>query len=433
MNNGDVGKMREVEFVSELVRAFGRECVYYSPQLRKKNGQQKELADVMILLPPYAVVFQLKWLHQHAEDFWGEEGEVERGRIEKKMFEAASQFKRLKESWRQDLCIQLPKIWARGGGAFTIKLGCIKHFIPVVVIDFQDDKYSQKGLRTNVAPVVSRIPDSLKEWGAVHCFLFRDFLFILKDLFTPGDLMTYLYLRERQVAVNRKFVSYSELDLFALYLTKFSEWNRTADSSLLAVEPNYYEALMRDRVEDFATRREKYRETDRLDWILLEMCAHFSGGEVEVFLSSLSRIKCMPALIKKNVANRFEANLKKYEALNGRVSAMTSVGRFSTILFPNVVYLVGVVGCHADDQMMALEYHYLRTLSHIVENGWQSQTDEVFMMVFNPCVNGVWTGLRKINPVDYDVRLTQEEINMTRRSFSEEKFKESEWSYLRKL
>ena len=233
----DKGKTREKEFTEALIRAFGRECIYHSPQMRKASGQQKELADALILVPPYAVVFQLKWLHQSAEDFYGDKKDIEQNRLEQKMIAAARQFKRLHSGWRQGTKIELPQVWdTQSRKNYSLDLSIIEHFIPVVVVDFEDSQYEIAGGRTNVSPIVVQSPDAIKEWGMVHCFLFKDFLRILDDLFEPGDLMTYLTLRERQITESQRFINYSELDFFALYLSKYNEWNRTQDSPYLLVE-----------------------------------------------------------------------------------------------------------------------------------------------------------------------------------------------------
>ena len=426
----DKGKERECSFVDSLVQAFGHECVYYSPKIRKTSGQQKELADAMILVPPYAIVFQIKWLHQKAEDFHGTNKVIEQERLEHKMAEAAKQFKRLNTTWRQNSKIELPRVWGcRNNGTYTLDLNLIKHFIPVVIVDFEDQQYSMPGARTNVRPVVTKVPDSIKDWGMVHCFLFRDFKTILDDLFTPGDLMTYLFLREKQITGYQKYLNYSELDFFALYLTKYSEWDRTADSPMLLVESNYYEALVHHRADDFARRRLFFRHPDILDGIVSKMCMHFQNKEkgIESFLLNLGRIKGLPALLKKSIEEHVNKNLMKLTCTT--VNTQISMGRFASMIFPHTLYLIGVIVCELEYAETVKDYLYRRALSYIVENEWQLDTKDVFMILID--LHGRWffVGGRTINAEDYIERLSIEEIERSRISLNVESFKESEWSY----
>lgn len=431
----DIGKERESEFVDSLIRAFGSECVYHSPQMRKANGQQKELADAMILVPPYAVVFQLKWMHQTAEDFYGANQEIERGRLWQKMVEAAKQFNRLNATWRRNSRIELPQIWNGGKKTFTLDLSLIKFFIPVVVVDFEDQQYTAPGARTNVCPVVTKIPDAIKDWGMVHCFLFRDFNTILADLFTPGDLITYLFLREKQIMVHQKFLNYSELDFFALYLTKYPEWNRSINSPMLVVEPNYYEALIRDRADDFAKRREFFRNPDFLDEIVSQMCVHFQNKFCEAFLLNLGRIRGLPALIKKSIGEHVNINREKLECPNINITTTTqiSMGRFATMIFPNTLYLIGSVICESKCVETVTDYLYRRALSYIVEKGWQSDIQDVFMIIQGVPNRWTFAGGCTVNADDYDRCLTKVEIEKSRVSFDIEPFNASEWSYLRQF
>ena len=377
----DMGKEREREFTDSLIRAFGCECVYHSPQMRKANGQQKELADAMILVPPYAVVFQLKWMHQTAEDFHGNNQEIEQGRLGQKMEEAARQFKRLNATWRRKSRIELPQIWNDRKKNYVLNLSLIKFFVPVVIVDFEDRQYTAPGVRTNVCPIVTKVPDTIKDWGMVHCFLFRDFNTILDDLFTPGDLITYLFLREKQIMVHQKFLNYSELDFFALYLTDYSKWDCQESSPKLLVEPNYYEATIRKYADAFTKRRAFFRHSDFLDEIVSYMCAHFQARFLDAFLLSLGRIMALPALIRKEIARRIDINRKKLICQGSNATSQLSIGRFSTVIFPNTLYLITSVACELKYKETVKDYYYRRALSYVVEKGWQTDIQDVFMII----------------------------------------------------
>ena len=429
----DKGKERERELVDRVVHAFGRECVYRSPQMQKANGQQKELADVMILVPPYAVVFQLKWMHQTADDFNGDNQEIEQGRLVQKMEEAARQFKRLNATWRRNSRIELPQVWNDDKKTFVLDLRLIKFFIPVVVIDFEDQQYMVPGARTNVCPVVAKIPDAIKDWGMVHCFLFRDFNAILDDLFTPGDLITYLFLREKQVMVHQKFLNYSELDFFALYLTGYSKWNCQTSSPMLLVEPNYYEAVIGNRANDFTKRRMLFRKPDFFDEIMVRLCMNFQNVSIEDFLLNLGRIKGLPALLKKSIAERINANIVKLVSSKVNTTTQISIGRFSAVVFPHTLYLIGVVLCEPEYVETVKDYLYLRALSYVVEKDWQTEVQDVFMIILGLPNRWIFVGSRVINVNDYDLCLTAEEIEKSRVSHNVELFEESEWSYLKRM
>lgn len=428
----DNGKTREKEFTDALIRAFGRECIYHSPQMRKASGQQKELADALILVPPYAVVFQLKWLHQSAEDFYGDKKDIEQNRLEQKMIAAARQFKRLHSGWRQGTKIELPQVWnTQSRKNYSLDLSIIEHFIPVVVVDFEDSQYEIAGGRTNVSPIVVQSPNAIKEWGMVHCFLFKDFLRILDDLFEPGDLMTYLTLRERQITESQRFINYSELDFFALYLSKYNEWNRTQDSPYLLVEPNYYEDFLETCKDEITKRRRVLKQEDSLDKIMAQMCSHSHVGIIPSIVRNIGQIKSLPALLKKDISHHLDCNLAKLSIARANNKTQISIGRFPTVLSPNTVYLIAAVLYELQYSEAVIEILYQRTLSYMVANGWRNEKQDVFIVIKD--LDGRWAfvGYRRPTATDYDNCLQPKELEETRTDFNLELFRETEWSYSR--
>ena len=401
--------------------------------MNKTNRQQKELADILILVPPYAVVFQLKWLHQTAEDFHGANQEIERGRLEQKMAKAAKQFNRLHATWRLDSKIELPQVWNDRKNTFVLFFFLIKVFIPVVVIDFEDQQYATPDARTNVSPVVTKVPDVINDWGMVHCFLLKDFSIILDDLFTPGDLITYLLLRERQIKERQKFLAYSELDFFALYLTRYHEWNRSENAPMLFVAPNYYETIIGNHANDFTKRRMFFRKTDFFDEIIMWLCMNSQNMPIEDFLLNLGRIKGLPALLKKSIAEQINANIVKLANRKVNTTTQISIGRFSAVVFPHTLYLISVVLCEPEYVETVKDYLYLRALSYVVEKDWQPEVHDVFMIILGLPNRWVFVGNRVININDYGLCLTAEEIEKSRVSYDVELFEESEWSYLKRM
>ena len=125
MNN--LGYVREKELFEVLRSRFGTDCVYRSPKTGSAAAQ-KELCDIIVLALPYAIVIQQKWLKSTADDFVeGENANVRRERLLRRMHKAAEQYKEFSSSLSHEKIISLPRIWSVGDdGSFLLPLERIK-------------------------------------------------------------------------------------------------------------------------------------------------------------------------------------------------------------------------------------------------------------------------------------------------------------------
>lgn len=164
VNNGDLCEQSLYEL---LVSRFGGNCVFRSPKVYP-HGQEKELADILVLALPYAIAIQSKWKKLTREDLLGEKKDVYRNRLIKTMEEAASQFKELASSINQDMVIKLPVPWTSDvEECFELPLRCIENIVPVVIVDFEDEEYDNPDLRYNdIPPVIVKVPSQIEHWGA---------------------------------------------------------------------------------------------------------------------------------------------------------------------------------------------------------------------------------------------------------------------------
>lgn len=128
-------------------------------------------------------------------------------------------------------------------------------------------------------------------------------------------------------------------------------------------------------------------------------------------------------------------NRKKLEHPNKNITTTTqiSMGRFATMIFPNTLYLIGSVICESKCVETVNDYLYRRALSYIVEKGWQSDIQDVFMIIQGVPNRWTFAGVRTVNADDYNRCLTKVEIEKSRVSYDLEPFNASEWSYLRQF
>lgn len=202
---------------------------------------------------------------------------------------------------------------------------------------------------------------------------------------------------------------------------------------MLFVAPNYYETIIGNHANDFTKRRMFFRKTDFFDEIIMWLCMNSQNMPIEDFLLNLGRIKGLPALLKKSIAEQINANIVKLANRKVNTTTQISIGRFSAVVFPHTLYLISVVLCEPEYVETVKDYLYLRALSYVVEKEWQAEVQDVFMIILGLPDRWIFVGNRVININDYGLCLTAEEIEKSRVSYDVELFEESEWSYLKRM
>ena len=186
-----------------------------------KSGNEKEVCDILILALPYVIAFQVKWMKLTADELRGDRGGIKKERLIRRMRVAADQFSEIcsEISFAKD--VKLPMIW--GGDSectYTLPMDKIEHLVPVVIIDFEDNEYSNPDKRyCDIPPVITDAGKQAQKYGKIHSFLMADFKRIIDQLFSVGDLMLWLSEREKIFGDRPKtFIGYNEMTIFLLYL-----------------------------------------------------------------------------------------------------------------------------------------------------------------------------------------------------------------------
>lgn len=437
------GYEKERELFEFLCNRFGSDCVYQSPKIDKPCGA-KELCDILVLALPYAIVFQSKWMQLTADDLNGADAAVKKGRLIRRMENAAKQFTEFASSLKQSKSTVLPKVWIgnRNAETFELPLQWIERIVPVVVIDFDDANYGNPQLRyLDIPPVILDVPSQIQNWGKVHGFLLKDFERIIQQLFRVGDLL--LWLNEREKLFNGKaFVGYNEMTLFMLYLYNRPLWEKLREFNGVWLDDNdLFERTLRKNEEEFNKRQKVFAEHDIVDVLEQELlCAtkdvlakNPNDSIVQTYLSYSGRIKCWPIVMKKNIAAKFMELLAGYRPLSGREAMNGSYGIYSDIPVAGTLYYLGVIKYDDKTSEMICWYILQRALAYIRKRGVQNAVKEMMIILTNPEGPSICCALYPIDQQTYAQAMNENDLKRTRLAFSAYKATTSEWDMVRRL
>lgn len=441
----NLGTIREKELFEALQSRFGADCVYHSPKTGSVAAQ-KELCDILILALPYAIVIQQKWLKLTADDFVeGEDVFVKRGRLLKRMHKAAEQYKELSSSLSHEKIITLPRVWSTtGDGSFLLPLEKVKKIVPIVIVDFEDRNYLDPELRyTDIPPVITEVPTTIRGWGVVHSFLMADFMRIVDQLFTVGDLL--LWLRERNkffTECPKPLLGYNELTLFTLYLVNNPLWKKIAESHFDAVwidDNDCFERVFRERETEFQKRKNLFEQKNILD-VLLSQMAEVASREADAatkvspavldFLEYSGRIKCWPSMIKHGVAQKLIEHLKKFQPHDLSFPFLGSYGFFDDLPVSGTLYYFGVAAFNDENAETYCCHLFCRALAYIKNRGEEERFSEFLVLLTRKDCPWVCCKMFPISASDYQYASSEEQLKQTRLSFSTEEFHLSEWDMI---
>jgi len=439
----DKGKLREQELFDVLVSRFGEDCVYLNPKFRKTNGAEKELADIIVLAVPYILLFQLKWSHISDSDLAGEDSETMQRRLHRKMVEATCQFKAFCRLWGDHRSIMLPQVFGHSlQEEYELPLEEFTTVIPIVVVDFEDEKYHDPTLRYVVPPIVEDVPPIVKSCGCVHAFLFRDIERILEDMFTVGDLITYLKLRERQILGQKIFVNYSELDLFASYMSQYNQWEQASESFVVIVQRGMYEKIKDILAEEFKGRKKVFEEEDALDRVVAclkglvvnaSMREPLNEAFVSMFLGCSGRLRCLRAVEKKQLSDRLIRNIQACDISRGddtRGPIESAFDLSTSIALPHTAFHV-VASVYADSTIQNLLcLLYVRGLNMIKNNGKGDDVKEIMLILANARTKSTYVEVRRVSPEVLQYAATDEQMAVDRKSSATVHVGHEEWAYV---
>ena len=437
------GKQREQELFDVLVSRFGKDCVYLSPKFLKTKGTEKELADIIVLAVPYILLFQLKWSHISDCDLAGEDAKRMQCRLKSKLVEAARQFKTFCRLWTGHSSVLLPQVFGHSlNEEYELPLEEFSTVIPIVVVDFEDAKYHNPALRYVVSPIVENVPSSVQSWGCVHAFLLRDIERILEDMFTVGDLITYLKLRERQMLEPKIFVNYSEMDLFAAYILQYNQWKQAAESFAVIVQRGVYEQMKDELSEEFKERKKVFEKEDVLDRVVAglkklvvdsSMRGTLSKAQVSMFLGCSGRLRCLRAVEKKQLSDSLIRNIRACDISGGcdtRGPTESTFDLSKSLALPHTAFHV-VASVYADSTIQNLLFNlYVVGLNMIKNNAEGEDVKEIMLILANARTKSTYVEVRRVSPEVLQYAATDEQMAVGRKSSATIHVGHEEWAYI---
>lgn len=441
VNNGDLCEQALYEL---LVSRFGGNCVFRSPKVYP-HGQEKELADILVLALPYAIAIQSKWKKLTREDLLGEKKDVYRNRLIKTMEEAASQFKELASSINQGMSVRLPCPWMSGSEwYFELPLRYIKNIIPVVIVDFEDWEYNNPELRYNdIPPVLVKVPSQIESWGIVHAFLLKDFTEIIRMMFTVGDFLSWATERVRLFEKKPKaLLGYNELSLFAIYLTHYDQWEDIMKCNMICfLENDFFEHYAKVYAKEYEERKMAYGNDTLLDsaeHIILQSIVEADESErqdmILGYLEVWGRVSCCPAMIRKVISDKLVSHFifmsKGTPPNTMKSSYILADGRFP---LQGTAYCFGIANYHTEEASKDCAFNALhRMISQFKNDGYGDGIKEAIVLML--CVNypsACYTVLKNVCIKDSSL-MTKEELQVDCFSLSKENRHISEWDMIGK-
>lgn len=439
----DLGQQRELELFNALKEVFGSDCVYHSPKYKKAGGEEKELSDILIVALPYVISIQLKWLSYTSADIESARGEVIAKRIEKRMEEAAGQHKGLLSICKHNDNLLLPCVWSdTASDTYELPVSLIKKVIPIVVVDFDDKNYESPELRLQLPPIVVQADNEVAQQGVVHAFMFRDFLTILKDLFTVGDLLSYLNRRDTLVAKKDRFgLGYDELSLFAMFLTKRDVLDEMGKRDfVIFADHGIYEERMKELQDAIERRRCFYQEPDIIDWILgnLKQDARTnigSGDDVNSgainYIVTQSRLKCLESMLKRVISDKIGQCWRGVLANDGNSRFSYIVNSAGVIEGQSII-----LGCiiqdddKFDEELIAQQRNAFRRFMTVRRRDKIGDINETVMILVSKSRRKVSVRVDEVGDEDFGCILPDEEADMQKQNIVRGDYHFEEWKFL---
>lgn len=422
-----------------LCMRFGRDCVYLSPKFVKSGGIEKEVCDILILALPYAIAFQVKWMKLSAEELTGDKAEIKKERLLRRMRDAADQFSEICSCISHANNVELPIVLGTNyTGTFTLPMDKIEHLAPVVIICFEDRWYCDPDRRyCDVPPVITDAGKQAQKYGKIHSFLMADFVRIVDQLFSVGDLMLWLSEREKMFGDKPKmFIGYNEMTIFLLYLYNNPVFKRLSDCDGVCLDDNgAFERETEKYKEEFNRRKEFFEAgtlIDKVEGMLARaaMNMYLSQGQNGIaidYLQSMGRFKRLPSLSRVGLSRKLLRCIELYKSNSDGTCARGTYSIFGEGSISSTLFYLGVCDFTATDGEGLCGYAYLRALSNAMHEGYANRVKEVLVLLVRKDRPDICSKLYFVEPLDFQNVMSKEELESSRYSFSKERFKMTEW------
>jgi len=257
MDHGEIAE----DFLERVChRIFGCDFIMRSPVLHEESGD-KELTDILVNLDDTLVSIQSKSMEAELEAI----DEVVLGRIKKRYSNAKSQLGTTLNAHMRNspvsgctpLGIRINLDWDS-----VIK----KHGI--VTLHLSDALYSDPESRFQIPYAIEQYKDIV-----VHTFLMNDLSVMQQELFSAGDFLRYLEVREKIWRKQGNFLVANELDLLAIYKYKYDtiEAYLNGEVDFIAIEPGMWEHYNKNHRDTIDERNKRFGKSIYVEQIIREL------------------------------------------------------------------------------------------------------------------------------------------------------------------
>ncbi len=416
--------------------------MYLSPK-SVKSGNEKEVCDILILALPYAIAFQVKWMKLTADELRGDSVGIKKERLIRRMRVAADQFSEIcsEISFAKD--VKLPMIWGEDSECtYTLPMDKIEHLVPVVIIDFEDNEYCNPDKRyCDIPPVITDAEKQAQKYGKIHSFLMSDFKRIIDHLFSVGDLMLWLFEREKIFGDRPKtFIGYNEMTIFLLYLYNNPLFKRIVDYDGVVMDDD--DAFERETAKhklEFERRKEVLGSgmlMDKIENILSRaawnMFLSQRDNDVVIdYLQSIGRLKRLPSMARMQLSKKLHKCLELYSPHGCKRCVRGTYSLFGEGSMLSTLFYLGVCDFTDADGEDLCRYAYLRGISNAKYEGYSGRVKEVLVLLVRKDRPDICCQLFFATPSDFQISMPKAELERTRYFFSKERIVTTEWEVVK--
>lgn len=277
----------------------------------------------------------------------------------------------------------------------------------------------------------------------MHAFLRKDFVEIIRMMFTVGDFLSWV--RERVRLFDKKpraLLGYNELSLFAIYLTHYDKWEDIMHCNMIyLLENDFFEHYAKVYGKEYKEREAAYDRGTILDVaeriILQSIIEADESARQDMILGYLEvwgRISCCPAMVRKVISDKLSAHFR-FMREGTPINTMKSSYVLADGNFPlqNTAYCFGVANYETESESKDCVFSaFRRMISQFKNEGHSDRVKEAVVLML--CANfpsASYAVVKEMYINDASL-MTKEELQVDSISFSKENRRISEWDVIGK-
>ncbi|MHA1613445.1 MAG: hypothetical protein ACTSYJ_01295 [Candidatus Thorarchaeota archaeon] len=241
-------------------RIFGCDYILRSPVLHEESGD-KELTDILVLLDDIVITIQSKSMLINIDEI----DDTVLGRIKRRYHKA-------KDQLNTTINAQMRKSEVSGCTPLDIRIKIdweyIKYRYGMVTLHLSDKLYNDPEARF-------QIPYALEDHRGivVHTFLLNDMIQMQNEIFSAGDFIRYLNIREKVWRKDGLFVLGNELDFLAAYKTQYNMIESYLNDEIqgLTILPGLWEGYISEHQDKRDARRARFSKSLYIEHIIRQL------------------------------------------------------------------------------------------------------------------------------------------------------------------